>query len=161
MPTASTAGSPWCCPSRTAGCPPWALPPFTGLPAAPPCVLRPAPCGWGSAAFPWMTRAGSSSSSGAPAAATSAFPRPTSSPRKPAAAKPSPHLPQGGLRRQMGAGGAHRPGPHGPQGLPGGRGLPRGGGPRHPAGQPASGEIFCGPSPAGPCGPGACSWPRP
>ena len=38
------------------------------------------------------------------------------------------------------------------------RGLSRGGGARHPAGQPAPGAIFSGPCPAGPCGPGPWSW---
>ena len=44
---------------------------------------------------------------------------------------------------------------------PVGGGLSRGGGPRHPAGQPAPGAIFSGPCPAGPCGPGPWSSPPP
>ena len=48
--------------------------------------------------------------------------------------RPPPGLPAAGLRGQMGPGGPHRPRSPGPEGLPGGRHLSRGGGARHPAG---------------------------
>jgi CHASE2 domain-containing sensor protein len=52
--------------------------------------LIPAAIRWGTSPSPWTARGGSSSSFAAPAAAISDFPRPTSSPRRPAANTASP-----------------------------------------------------------------------